>query len=560
MAKILLHRLLQRFGLIRFAVDLINLFNNQAIKLSVENKKFIKKHSSDFALVKEQILEKIRFSSEIMFVMSVPDIQTVLLQLPIIAGIISKGYEPVIILLARNASEARYLYRQIGIVNFVYWDDMGWVNDHSELLIKLDKCENQSHLLEIKWKDISIGKFAVSTLMRRTRSGSINPKDENVFKKLRKLIIATANDGHRAIKLLEAYSPKGVFLIDRGYAPEGPIFEVCIQKNIPVFTMNSSHRDNSLILKRYTCTNANVHPAAISKELWSEILSMHWTDQHWSMVKGEIESCYYSGQWYGEVATQHNTKIYDRESLISALNLDRTKKTILIFPHIFWDATFFWGEDVFDDYESWFRETVRLAWQDCSVNWIIKLHPANLVKNIRDGVFDEFSEEKVLHEFGDVPAHIHIIPADTKISTLSLYYLGDVCLTVRGTVGIEAAAFGLAVVTAGTGRYDRLGFTKDPSSEEDYFALLKNIANLPRPSQDEIQLARRYAYGVFLLRPLTLEAIFFAYDKSRMASLNATISNQAKKDLFICADVGAVKDWLGSDRQDIVISSIANKV
>ena len=40
----------------------------------------------------------------------------------------------------------------------------------------------------------------------------------------------------------------------------------------------------------------------------------------------------------------------------------------------------FYGSDLFDDQEEWFVETVRAACENDRVNWIIKLHPANVWK------------------------------------------------------------------------------------------------------------------------------------------------------------------------------------
>ena len=59
----------------------------------------------------------------------------------------------------------------------------------------------------------------------------------------------------------------------------------------------------------------------------------------------------------------------------------------------------------------------------------------------------------------ELPPHVFFIPAESPISTFSFFGVMDYCLTVRGTIGIEAARMGIPVLTAGTGRYDRKGFT-----------------------------------------------------------------------------------------------------
>ena len=50
----------------------------------------------------------------------------------------------------------------------------------------------------------------------------------------------------------------------------------------------------------------------------------------------------------------------------------------------------------------------------------------------------------------------------------------DACITVRGTVGIEVAAKEKLLITCGSGRYDRLGFSLDFNNKGKYLNYLKN--------------------------------------------------------------------------------------
>ena len=510
--------------------------------------------------IRHQLHKKNTQNGGVVLLLSMNGVSNILLQLPIIAGIVASGLEPVLILGAWNNKRERDIYRKIGVNCFSSWDDFGECTDFREVLQKLEKCKTQDDVLKIKWKGVSVGKYAVSTLMRQLRIGSVNPSDDITMRHLMVKLRRTLDNTYAALALLRQWQPETVIFIDRGYMQEGPMFEACISRGIQPITMNASHKDNALILKRYEQRNTAEHPASLSTTTWAKIRSMPWSAAHWNWVRKEIENCYQSGQWYGEVATQFKTELIGREALQQKLGLDRNKQTVLLFPHIFWDATFFWGIDLFQDYETWFRECVRIAWKTSSVNWIIKVHPANIVKNIRDGSAFEFSEINVIKEFGKLPSHIHVIPADTNISTLSLYSIGDICLTVRGTVGIEAAAFGLSVVTAGTGRYDRLGFTIDPDTIDDYCKLIENIVSLPSPSSAQIDLARRYAYGVFLVRPLEMDTIRFQYEKTRKAELRVSISSEAKKSLFSCRDVVNIRSWLESGEQDFCDKLIDSRV
>ncbi|MBI3392624.1 MAG: hypothetical protein HY039_05490 [Nitrospirae bacterium] len=99
----------------------------------------------------------------------------------------------------------------------------------------------------------------------------------------------------------------------------------------------------------------------------------------------ELSENYRSGEWYSEVGTQFEKRFFAADELCRMLRLDPPKKTAVIFPHIVWDGTFFYGTDLFENYEEWLVETVRAACGNDRVNWLVKIHPANVVKNARDG-------------------------------------------------------------------------------------------------------------------------------------------------------------------------------
>ena len=543
-------RILNQFGLSKIVRRLSVKLSKQKKIQKVNDQIMVDSLSPALNSIKLQIQSGISKSKGCALLISMDGLSNVVTQIPMIAGLVSRGLEPVVILSSMHNKEQIYLYSQIGIKRFAYWDAFGFSKDFKVPLNELSRCKTQEDILKIKWSEISVGKFAVSTLMRRLRAGSINPKSSYIMNHLRAILRRTIDHSFSAKAILDKFKPETVIFIDRGYTPEGPMFEMCIKSGINPITMNAAHRDNFHILKRYTSINSNMHPVTLSSKSWKKLKSMQWSDDLWIGVRKEIEDCYHSGQWYGEVATQYNTKFFESKNLKAELNIDSNKRTVLLFPHIFWDATFFWGEDIFDDYETWFRESLRIAWTTSNVNWIIKIHPANLIKNLRDGKDLEFSEMSVIREFGEVPSHIHILSADTNISTLSLFSIGDVCLTVRGTVGIEAAAFGLSVITAGTGRYDQLGFTIDVKTKDEYYHLLKNIDNLNTPTDLEIELARKYAYGTFLDRPLEMDSINFSYSKTRSAILEVSISDDSISNIFNCVDVKTIASWLYSENED----------
>ena len=226
------------------------------------------------------------------------------------------------------------------------------------------------------------------------------------------------------------------------------------------------------------------------------------------------------------------------------LDLDPQKKTAVIFSHLFWDATFFYGRDLFQDYEDWFVQTVKAAVSNSALNWIVKVHPSNIVKSRRDGFEGELSEMVAIRrDIGNLPDHIKLIEAESDINTYSLFSLMDYCLTVRGTIGIEASSFGIPVLTAGTGRYDHLGFTMDSESAAEYLQRLSRIQEIEPLSPDQRELAQRFAYGIFLMRPFIMQSASHEYQQDVRASAQFAIKVDSIQELVEAPDMRAFVDW-----------------
>ena len=135
------------------------------------------------------------------------------------------------------------------------------------------------------------------------------------------------------------------------------------------------------MLKRYGRENRDQHHASLSEKSWQLVRTMEWTPARRAELRQEIDHNYATGDWYCRGGTQFNRRILSAAQVRDRLGLDPRKKTAVIFPHIVWDATLFWGRDVFDNYEEWLVETVRAACLNRQVNWVIKIHPANVVKS-----------------------------------------------------------------------------------------------------------------------------------------------------------------------------------
>ncbi len=479
-------------------------------------------------------------------------IEEILLQAPLLLAFRSVGMRPTILLNSRASGWLEEGYRFFGADDFVYLEDYDHTAPHPKTR-KLWEYSLSNGMKPIMYRNVPVGKYALSTLMRKTRRGNIDFNDQET----RQLAYDTLNDSINftdiAADIIACTKPVSALLIDRGYTPRGQLFNLAMEHAGNCFTWNAAHKNGCLMLKRYFATNMQTHPSTLSAKSWSEIMGMEWKNDKWQRAEAEICTAYKTGEWFSVAGGQINKETVDMKSLILRLGLDQTKKNAVIFSHIFWDSTFFWGEDIFGNFENWFKAAVQAACANPNLNWLIKVHPANAVKDRRDGFTGEHSEIKAIREIVDkLPPHIKVLPADFEVSTLSLLSITDYCLTVRGTIGIEAASLGIPVITAGTGRYDRMGFTIDPDSQKSYLSLLSRLHEIPPMTEEQIERARRFAYGIFIARPTPISLLRFGYRKDATASLYAELSPEYIRDPLNSPDVRAIADWISSSDEDFL--------
>jgi hypothetical protein len=450
---------------------------------------------------------------------------------------------------------ANKYYRLFGINNFVYFDEY---QSSARQCVQIEEVESIlssinsfNDLLQLKYGNVRIGKYIASWLMRKTHSGEIAMNDPKVRESIRHHINESLVNVIAAKQIYEVIRPNKTLFLERGYTPYGEFFDLSLEYGLDTIQWCGSHRRDAFTLKRYTSENADRHPASISKRTWGILNAVEWNGKWLEEVREELFRNYASGDWYSGVGTQFKSQIMDRDEVVKTLELDTAKKTAVVFNHLFWDATFFWGEDIFENYQEWFVETVRAACVNNNVNWIIKIHPANLVKLRRDGYAGRLVELKCIEqEIGEAPEHLKLLLPDTALSTYSLFSVMDYCVTVRGTIGIEAATFGIPVFTAGTGRYDHFGFTIDSEDRQPYLEKLLHIQKFPPLTGKQKELAEKFAFATFILRPFQLRNMKIFHQRDEVATLSVKFTPRTKYEVLDAEDLNALGEWAANSTDE----------
>ena len=346
-----------------------------------------------------------------------------------------------------------------------------------------------------------IGRNILATVSRALHEGAVDLDDPRARAELERLLPRTLEATIAAERLLADLEPTLMLFLERNYAAEAPISDVALVQGLDVVQYVSGPQDDTLIFKRFTRETRREHPRSLSEESWLRVRELPWTPERDAELDDEFAKRY-GNAWALSRRIQSWTEDRPRGEVIAELGLDPAKKTAVLYSHILWDANMFYGEDLFADQEAWFLETVRAAAANASVNWIVKLHPANVWKLKRERIEGARDEETAIREaVGELPAHVAIVRAESEISTRSIFGLTDYGITIRGSVGFELPCFGVPVLTAGTGFYSGRGFTIDSATPEEYLERLHSIQTIPPLGADQIELARRHAWALFRLRP-----------------------------------------------------------
>lgn len=444
-----------------------------------------------------------------------------------------------------------------GFNNFILIEDYISVfipKDARHLMSIVEKSKTLKEIEDIRYKNTPVGIHVLASYSATIPSASIvlNEKSKSILKKIIRRIV---RQSIAAEKIIDSVNPNLVLSVEKGSVGTCEMFYESINNDIDYVQYLGCHQPNSIMLKRYNKNNPRMHPFSISEKSWNNI---QYEDFMTKEVKKSFENGYRKGEWFRYKNLSDNKKIISKDDLTKVLNLDTDKKNVIIFSHILNDANFYYGSDLFEGgFKEWFVKTIEAAIDNDKVNWLVKLHPANIFRRKNQNYTGEFGEILAIKDyFGYIPNNIKIIPADIDINPYSFFMLADYGVTVRGTVGAELPCFGIPVLTAGTGRYSNKGFTVDSNTPEEYLKKIKNIHLIDALSKEQVEIANKHAYLFFKQRP----AVYHEFIKDNYHSgNNMIISRDIKvvdKDIWRHEALGGIANFLTQTSDEDYLMSI----
>jgi hypothetical protein len=468
-----------------------------------------------------------------------------------------KGLEPVVVTLP-DARNTRRFHELFGIEQFVTLEE--YLTPELEEEARATAAElhasvaTPADLKLVRYEGADVGREALSTVSRYLHDGGVDLDDPRARELLGTLLRSALRTAIASKRMLDELRPQLVLFNERNYAGEGPLCDIALLRGVDVIQFVGGFEDDTTVFKRYTEETKAIHPRSLSEESWRQVQRIPWTPEREQELEREFARRYDRDATFLARWNQGWTRPQSRGEIVGKLDLDPGKRTAVVFSHVLWDANMFFGRDLFADQEEWFVETVRAACANDRVNWLVKLHPANVWKRRRDGVSGELDEHAAIREHvGALPAHVKLLEPDTDISTWSLFDVTDVGVTIRGSIGFELPCLGKPALTAGTGFYSGRGFTIDSETRDEYLERLRRIEEVEAPTAEQVELARRHAYGLFRLRQTRFTSYRSVYkpvervDDPSEASIELRV--RSADELAQAEDLRRLGDWAVDTRE-----------
>jgi hypothetical protein len=180
------------------------------------------------------------------------------------------------------------------------------------------------------------------------------------------------------------------------------------------------------------------------------------------------------------------------------LGLDE-RPVVLLATNVLGDSLIL-GRDLFcASMADWILRTIQFFANQPQAQLVIRIHPGERYMTGPSIV------DTLKNKFPQLPENVRVVGALDKINTYDLMEIISLGLVYTTTTGLEMAMQGIPVVTAGDTHYRKRGFTLDPASWEDYFAMLEKITGESGTlalTTNQVELAWRYAYHFFFTYPL----------------------------------------------------------
>ena len=261
------------------------------------------------------------------------------------------------------------------------------------------------------------GRWALATAFSRLRKSYSELQEPGAVAVVAGALEESYAATDAAHEALDRIRPAKIVFLEKGYSPAGELFEAALERRIDVVQIHARPRVQPSSSQAVRFAQPLPAPGrAVAGPLVRRPGAARGSRCAPDAVRRRIREAYGSGEWFNRKYGQAGKRLRSRDELTRELDLDPSKPTAVIFTHVGWDATFFYGQNLFADYDEWLTETVRAAAQIPGVNWLVRVHPDNLWKAKASHRAEDLDRDRRLVErtLGRVPANVRWLGPDER--------------------------------------------------------------------------------------------------------------------------------------------------
>jgi len=285
--------------------------------------------------------------------------------------------------------------------------------------------------------------------------------------------------------LMDRVQPDVVFLLNGLFFAERILAEEARLRGIRVVTYEHGFLTDTI------CCSEDIAGYCDISSLWKGVRDVPLTEEQDRRLD---EYMLARSRGLGAPFNYWPTVTESESQIIEALDIDPRLPTAVLFTNVTWDSAVQDRHRFFDSMIAWILDTVNQFATRPETQLVIRVHPAEVILpylETRDSVLDHLKRA-----LPSLPKNVRVVAPDNDLSSYTLMRLAHCGLVYTSTVGLEMAMQGIPVVVAGETHYRGKGFTIDPSTREQYAALVWEALGQSRDTAVRDR-ARRYAYALF---------------------------------------------------------------
>ncbi|MBI1293228.1 hypothetical protein GC173_18645 [bacterium] len=334
--------------------------------------------------------------------------------------------------------------------------------------------------LDFTYEGVALGYLTEMSVVRSCRRSNLESEPQ-VLRIFRGFLESAILTYHLCSKLFE-HKWKLVIVLNGKFFTEAVAMEVARLRGIDVMTYERGFHPDDLV---FTVNGyANDFPIA---DQFRKVAHLELNDEQDAEVD-RILAKRRSGK--ATIINYFPTMNENRSLIVDKLGLREDLPIAIAYPNILWDTAVFRRDTAFSGLWEWLKATIEHYIAHPEQQLVVRVHPAEV--RLTMILTKERIGDRIAENFPTLPPNIKVVAATEDVSSYTLMDLSQRILVYSSTMGLEAAAVGREVVTAGMTHYRKLGFSRDAETAKEYSEILSSTPVLF--DENVRSAARKYLY------------------------------------------------------------------